>query len=69
LHKKRKKSNRKIKTLKKRTTTTISDFSKKIDMFLGGGNFSKNKIAKELDLMFDHYFELCDEDDSGTIDK
>ena len=30
---------------------------------------TKDKITKRLDEMFDRYFELCDEDGSGTIDK
>lgn len=31
--------------------------------------WNKNKISKQIDQMFDRYFELCDEDESGTIDK
>lgn len=30
---------------------------------------SKNDIGKKIDHIFDRYFELWDEDDSGTIDR
>ncbi|CAI2380229.1 unnamed protein product [Moneuplotes crassus] len=64
---KKSKKKKRLKFLRK-TTTYTSGFGKNIDILLQKGP-SQDKITKEFNDMFDRYFELCDEDDSGTIDK